>query len=96
METRHIEAKAFRTFIRIYSLLKRESLSSSFKITLHKILLRSVMTHACSAWEIAADTYFLKLQLLQIRFSAPLEIFQGAHRSAICTRLSASRMYTII
>jgi hypothetical protein len=30
------------------------------------------------------------------RFSAPSEIFQGAHRSAICTRLSTFRMYTII
>jgi hypothetical protein len=28
--------------------------------------------------------------------SAPLEIFQSAHRFAICTRLSAFRMHTII
>jgi hypothetical protein len=31
-----IEAKAFRTFIRIYSLFKSERLSASIKVTLHK------------------------------------------------------------
>jgi hypothetical protein len=39
-----IEAKAFRTFIRIYSLLKIERLSANIKLTLHKALIRSVMT----------------------------------------------------
>jgi hypothetical protein len=38
------EAKAFRTFIRIYSLLKSERLSANIKLTLHKALIRSVMT----------------------------------------------------
>jgi hypothetical protein len=42
-------AKAFRTFIRIYSLLKSERLSAKIKLTLHKALIRSVMTYACSA-----------------------------------------------
>jgi hypothetical protein len=82
-----IEAKAFRTFIRIYSLLKSERLSAKIKLTLHKVLIRTVITYACPTWELAADTYFLKLQCLQIRFCAPLEMFQGAHRSAICTEL---------
>jgi hypothetical protein len=31
-----IEAKAFRTFIRIYSLLKSQRLSANIKLTLHK------------------------------------------------------------
>jgi hypothetical protein len=34
--------------------------------------------------------------LPQNQFSAPLDIFQGAHRSAIFTRHSIFRMYTII
>jgi hypothetical protein len=29
-------------------------------------------------------------------FPTPLDIFQGAHRSAICTRLSAFLMYTTV
>jgi hypothetical protein len=39
-----IEAKAFRTFIRIYYLFKSERLSAKIKLTLHKALIRSVMT----------------------------------------------------
>jgi hypothetical protein len=60
-----IEAKGFRTFIRIYSLLKSERLSAKIKLTLHKALIRTVITYACAAWELAADTYLLKLQRLQ-------------------------------
>jgi DUF2075 family protein len=54
-----IEAKAFRTFIKIYSLFKSERLSTN--MILHKALIRSIMTWACSAWEIAADNHLLKL-----------------------------------
>jgi hypothetical protein len=60
-----IDAKAFRTFIRIYSLFKSEHLSANIKLTFHKALIRSVMTYVCPAWELAADTYHLKLQSLQ-------------------------------
>jgi hypothetical protein len=60
-----IEAMAFRTFIRVYSLFKSERLSTNIKLTLHKALIRSVMTYACSAWELAADTHLLKLWCLQ-------------------------------
>jgi hypothetical protein len=60
-----IEAKAIRTFIRIYSLLKSERLNAKIKLTLHKALIRTVITYACPAWELAADTYLLKLQRLQ-------------------------------
>jgi hypothetical protein len=46
METTHRNdwAKAFRTFIRIYFLFKSEHLSGNIKLTLHKALIRSVMT----------------------------------------------------
>jgi hypothetical protein len=50
------EAKAFRTFIRIYSLLKSERLRANIKITLHKALIKSVMTYTCPSWELPADT----------------------------------------
>jgi hypothetical protein len=39
-----IEAKAFRTFFSLYSLFKSERLSGNIKLTLHKDLIRSVMT----------------------------------------------------
>jgi hypothetical protein len=60
-----IEAKVFRTIIRIYSPFKSDFLSTSIKLTLYKALIRLVMTYACSAWELAADTHLLKLQRLQ-------------------------------
>jgi hypothetical protein len=60
-----IEAKAFRTFIRIYSPFKSERFSVNIKLTLHKALIRSIMTYACPAWEFAADNRLLKLQRLQ-------------------------------
>jgi hypothetical protein len=55
-----IEAKAFRTFIRIYSLFKSERLSANNKLTLHKALIRW-LRYACPAWELAEDTHLLKL-----------------------------------
>jgi hypothetical protein len=58
------EAKAFRTFIRIYSLFKSERLSTNIVLTLHKALIRPIMTHACPGWELVAHTYVLKLQSL--------------------------------
>jgi hypothetical protein len=56
-----IEAKAFRTFIRVYSLFKSERLSANLKLTLHKALIRSVMTYANPAWEFAVDSHLVKL-----------------------------------
>jgi hypothetical protein len=41
------------------------------------------MTYACPAWDFAADSHLLKLQHLQIKFSAPMDIFQGAQWFAI-------------
>jgi hypothetical protein len=62
-----MEAKAFRTFIRIYSLFKSKRLSANIKLTLHKAIIRSVLTYACPAWEFAADTHLLILIRLQKR-----------------------------
>jgi hypothetical protein len=60
-----IEANAFRTFIRIYSLFRSEWLSAIIKLILHKALIRSMMTYACPDWEFAADTHLMKLQCLR-------------------------------
>jgi hypothetical protein len=60
-----IKAKAFRTFIRVYALFKSERLSTNIKLTLHKALIRSVMTKACPFWDFAADTHLIKLQHLE-------------------------------
>jgi predicted protein tyrosine phosphatase len=60
-----IEANAFKTFIRVSSLFKSEQLSANVKPTLHKALIRAVMTYPCPAWEFAADTHLLKLHHLQ-------------------------------
>jgi hypothetical protein len=60
-----IKTKAFRTFIRVYVLFKSERLSTNIKLTLHKALIRSVMTHACFIWEFVADTHLIKLQRLE-------------------------------
>jgi hypothetical protein len=74
-----IETKAFRTSIRIYSLLKNKRLSVNIKLTLHKALIRTIMTclphrGICGA--------------CKTEFSALLAVFQGAHRFTICTWLS--------
>jgi hypothetical protein len=45
----------------IYSLFKSERLSTNIKFTLHKALIRSVMTYACPAWEFEAECHLLKL-----------------------------------
>jgi hypothetical protein len=60
-----IEAKAFRTFLRIYSLLKSERLNANIKLTLHVAFIRLIITYACRAWEFAVDTHRFKLQRLQ-------------------------------
>jgi hypothetical protein len=58
METvpKMIEIKALRIYIQIYSLFKSERFSVNNNLTLQKALIRSVMTYACPAWELAADT----------------------------------------
>jgi hypothetical protein len=83
-----LEAKAFRTFIRIYSLFGSERLSADIKLALLKALILSVMTYACLARELAADTYLLNCKAYETKFSAPWEVFLREHKSAICIRLS--------
>jgi hypothetical protein len=68
-----IEAKVFRTFIRIYSLFKSGLFSTNIKVTLYKALIRSVMIYACTAWELGTDTYLLKLQRLMNKVLRTIE-----------------------
>jgi hypothetical protein len=63
-----IAAKASRTFFKVYCIFKSESSGANFKVTLHKALIRSVMTYACPICEFVADTQLLKLKPLQIKF----------------------------
>jgi hypothetical protein len=72
-----IEAEAFGTFIRVYSLFKCERLSADIKLTLHKYLIRSVMTYACPAWEFAADTHLM----VRIRVTLQLTVGQSVTQS---------------
>jgi hypothetical protein len=65
-----IEDKAFRTFIRTYSIFKSKRLSVNIKLTLHKALIRSVMTYACPTWNFSADIHLMKLQSLQNKVPA--------------------------
>jgi hypothetical protein len=55
-----IAAKAFRIFIRVYSIFKSKRLSANIKLTLHKAFIRSVMTYASPAWEFAAHTHLMQ------------------------------------
>jgi hypothetical protein len=59
------KAKASQTFIRLYPLFKTEPLTANIKLTILRVLIRSVMTYACPAWEFAAETQPMKLQRLQ-------------------------------
>jgi hypothetical protein len=83
VETAHriIEARAFKTFIRVYYLYDSERLSANIKPTFHKALIRSVMTYACPAWKFAADTHILTLQRLQNQVLSTTDTFPK------CTRL---------
>jgi hypothetical protein len=51
-----IETKIFGILFRIYSLFESERSSTNIKLTLHKALIRSVMTYACPTREFVADT----------------------------------------
>jgi hypothetical protein len=62
-----IGAKAFKTFIKIYSVFEIERLSADIRVTLHKALVRSAMTYACPAREFAAEIHLFRLQRLQNR-----------------------------
>jgi hypothetical protein len=95
LHTEMIEAKAFRTCIKIYSSFKSERLSANIKLTLHKAIIRFVLTYACPTWDFAADSHLLKLQRLQNRVLCTTGKFQGAPRFANCIGLSVYRMAMI-
>jgi hypothetical protein len=59
------EAKAFGTFITIYSVFKGERLSAHIEVTVHKSLFTSEVSYACLACQLSANTYLLNLQRLQ-------------------------------
>jgi hypothetical protein len=61
LQIKIMEAKAFRTFTRIYALIKSERLNANFKVTLHKALIGSVTTYACPGWEIRCRHLPLKI-----------------------------------
>jgi hypothetical protein len=65
LHTKVFEAKAFRTFITIYSLFKCKHLRSNITLTFHKALIKSVLTYARPPLELVAETYLLKLQCPQ-------------------------------
>jgi hypothetical protein len=81
-----IGAKAFRIFTRVYSLLKTERLSTNIKLTFHKALIWSVMTHARPAKILGANTHLLILQRLQNK------VLRTFGNFPICT--SASDLHT--
>jgi hypothetical protein len=57
------EAKAFRifTYTRIHCQFKNERLSANIKVTLHKALIRPIMTYTCPACELTARHLRLKI-----------------------------------
>jgi hypothetical protein len=72
-----IEARAFGTFIRICSLLKGGSLGAEIGLALRREFIGAVMTCACSAWELAADTCPLELRRLQGKVLRTIGSFPG-------------------
>jgi hypothetical protein len=84
------EAKAFRTFIRIYSLLGSEQLITKIILTLHKELVRSVFA---PLGEIPTSINF---SACNTGYSPLLENFLGAHWFTICKWLSDFYMCMII
>jgi hypothetical protein len=49
MHIEMITAKAFRMFLQIYSLSTNERLNTNIKLTLHKVLIGSLLSYACIA-----------------------------------------------
>jgi hypothetical protein len=90
------EAKAFRTYIRIYSLFKNERLSANIKLILHKTLIRSAITYFCHRPGIFGRHLTLKSVAPVKKILRATGNYQDAHWSAICTRFSTFRMYAIV
>jgi hypothetical protein len=60
-----IEAKAFRKFMTVYSLLKSKRLRADIKLSLHKALVGSTVTYVRRDCEFVADTQIMESQSLQ-------------------------------
>jgi hypothetical protein len=52
------------------------AIQNILKLTLHKALIRSVLTYVCPAWELVADTYLLKLPRMQNKVLRTIGNFQ--------------------
>jgi hypothetical protein len=70
--------------------IQSDRLSANIKLTLHKAKIRSGVTYACPAWELAADTYLLILQRLQNKVLHTFGNFPRCTPVHDCTRLSPS------
>lgn len=91
-----IEAKAFRTFTRIYYSLKSERLRANIKLTLHKTLIRFVMTYTSSAWEFATHTHLMNFQSLKNKVLRNLGNFPRCSpvlHPSVCTSLCNKTLY---
>jgi hypothetical protein len=51
------EAKAFREFVRTYSLFRSERLGTNIKLTFHSALVWSAMTYTCPTWKFATESF---------------------------------------
>jgi hypothetical protein len=76
--------KAYRTFIKLYSVFKSECLSTCFKLTLSKAVIKSVMTCAFPTWEFTAGTHLMKLQQLQNKVLCTIDKFTRNAQFEIC------------
>jgi hypothetical protein len=79
-----MEAKAFRTLITAYSLLKSERLRAKIKFTPHKALIRSINIYACTAWEFAVDNHLLKLHRLRNKVLGNIDVFPRRYTGSPC------------
>jgi hypothetical protein len=88
-----IEAKAFRTFIRIYSLFKSEWLNTptlNWPSTKHSLGVSWLMLAPPGSLQQTTNYWYSSAR--KTKFSAPLEIFQGALRFVMCIWLSNFRI----
>jgi hypothetical protein len=81
-----IEAKTFKAFIAIWSLLRSERLCADIELSYNGRLIISAITYCFPTGDFEADDYFSKLQRCQYMVCRTIGNIQGAHRSAICTR----------
>jgi hypothetical protein len=68
------EAKAFETFIRVCSLFESERSNANSKLILHKVLIISVMTNSCNAWQFEEKPSSVNSGTCETVFSPTLEI----------------------